>query len=230
MKKKVTLESLPKEEAHHALNLLGGAGLSAYLGLFNIGQPVEGETIVVSSASSGVGLAVGQIAKIKGLRVVGITSSEEKCKFCLSCGFDAVINSETTTNLEADLKQNTPKGIDIYFDNCGGETSDIVVSLLNNFGRVVLCGSISEYNLDGPAPKGKRLYPILLTRSIKMQGFIISNMYKQFPEARKQLIEWKNQGKLKSKEEIVEGVENAPMALCNLFNRSVNGKILIKAN
>jgi len=228
--KRLVLQEIPREEAHNAINLLGSPGLTAYIGLLDYGSPVEGETLLVSSASSAVGLFVGQIGKIKGLRVVGITSSEEKCNFCLSCGFDAVINSETTTDLAADIKANTPKGIDVYFDNVGGEISDTIIPLLNDFARVALCGSISEYNLEGPRPKGIRIYPTLLSKRIRMQGFIVSDSSKKYGESRKQLIEWKNQGKMKSKEDIVEGLENAPKTLIELFKRSAFGKKMIKAN
>jgi len=210
-----------------ALGVLGMPGLTAYFGLLDIGQPQEGETVVVSGAAGAVGMTVCQIAKIKGCRVVGIAGSEEKNRY-LENEFqvDATINYKS-----ADIKQATraacPNGVDVYFDNVGGEISDAVMQLINQRARIVICGQISLYNLER-LDTGPRVQPYLLVNSALMKGFIISNYAARFAEGGKQLAQWLAEGKLKYSETFVEGFENAPRAFLDLFAGKNLGKQLVK--
>jgi NADPH-dependent curcumin reductase CurA len=210
------------------LGAIGMTGLTAYFGLLDIGKPKSGETVVVSGAGGAVGSIVGQIAKLHGCRVVGIAGSDKKCNYLKSeLGFDEVLNYKTTTNLIADLKTACPKGVDIYFDNVGGEISDAVTRLINKFARIPLCGQIAYYNLDKP-PVGPRIEGKLLTKSALMQGFIVFDFASRFPEGIKQLATWFGQGKLKYQETIVEGFENIPQAFLDLFEGKNEGKMIVK--
>ncbi|TYR81576.1 NADP-dependent oxidoreductase [Priestia megaterium] len=210
-----------------ALGVLGMPGLTAYFGLLDIGQPKEGETVVVSGAAGAVGTIVGQIAKIKGARVVGIAGSADKITYLKDeLGFDAVINYKTDNVKEA-LKEACPNGVDVYFENVGGEISDAVTSLLNKFARIPLCGQISLYNLEKP-DIGPRIQSQLLINSALMKGFIVNDYADRFPEGVKQLGEWVQQGKIKYSENIVEGFENVPEAFLGLFSGANLGKQLVK--
>lgn len=211
-----------------ALYVTGMPGLTAYFGLLDIGKPQAGETVVVSGAAGAVGMVVGQIAKLKGCRVVGIAGSDEKINYLKEeLGFDEVINYKTTTNIREDLKAACPKGIDVYFDNVGGEISDAVLSLLNFHARVALCGQIAHYN-DTKIEKGPRILPYLLTRSVLLKGFIVSDYADRADEGIQQLGEWLKEGKIKYKETIYEGLENAPDAFLGLFRGDNLGKMLVK--
>ena len=191
-------------------------GLTAYFGLLDIGQPKEGETVVVSGAAGAVGMTVCQIAKIKGCRAVGIAGSDEKNQYLRDeLGVDAVVNYKTGDIRQA-LKDASPKGIDVYFDNVGGEVSDAVLPLLNHGARIIICGQISLYNLDKP-DVGPRPQPYLLVNSALMQGFIITDYAARFSEGVMQLAQWLAAGKLKYAETIVEGFENTPQAFIGLF-------------
>lgn len=213
-----------------ALHVTGMPGLTAYFGLLKIGKPQPGETVVVSGAAGAVGMVVGQIAKLKGCRVVGIAGSDKKIAYLQNeLGFDAVINYKSTNDLRADLRKACPNGIDIYFDNVGGEISDAALFMLNFHARVPLCGQISLYNAEKPE-MGPRFLPYLLTRSVLLQGFIVSNYADQFLEGREQLSKWLQEGKLKYKENIVEGLENAPDAFLGLFRGDNLGKQLVKVS
>jgi NADPH-dependent curcumin reductase CurA len=210
-----------------ALGVLGVPGLTAYFGLLDIGQPKEGETVVVSGAAGAVGITVCQIAKIKGCRVVGIAGSDDKNKYLSDeLGVDAVINYQTGKVAEA-LKAACPDRIDIYFDNVGGEISDVVMLLLNQAARIVLCGQISLYNLDKP-DVGPRPQPYLLVNSALMKGFIITGYGPRFAEGVTQLAQWLAAGKLKYAETIVEGFENTPQAFIGLFRGDNLGKQIVK--
>lgn len=202
-------------------------GLTAYFGLLDIGQPKEGETVVVSGAAGAVGLTVCQLAKIKGCRVVGIAGSDDKNKYLRDeLGVDAVINYKTE-NVALALKEACPERIDVYFDNVGGEISDTVLPLLNQGARIVLCGQISLYNLDKP-DVGPRPQPYLLVNSALMKGFIITNYAARFTEGVTQLAQWLMAGKLKYAETIVEGFENTPQAFIGLFTGDNLGKQIVK--
>lgn len=210
-----------------ALGVLGMPGLTAYFGLLDIGKPKEGETVVVSGAAGAVGTSVCQIAKIKGCRVVGIAGSDEKNQYLKDeLGVDAVINYKNQSMQQA-LKESCPQGIDVYFDNVGGEVSDAVLPLLNHGARYVICGQISMYNLDKP-DVGPRPQPYLLVNSALMQGFIITDYAARFAEGVTQLAQWLAAGKLKYAENIVAGFENTPQAFIGLFSGENLGKQIVK--
>jgi NADPH-dependent curcumin reductase CurA len=210
-----------------ALGVLGMTGLTAYFGLLEITQPRAGETVVVSGAAGAVGSVVGQIAKIKGCRVVGIAGSDEKTAYLRDeLGFDAAINYKTE-DIAAALKNACPGGVDIYFDNVGGEISDAVLQLINHGARISICGQIALYNLEKP-DTGPRVQSLLLIHSARMQGFIVSDFLARFEEGREQLTQWLEQGKLQYAENIVDGFENTPQAFLGLFEGENTGKQLVK--
>ncbi len=211
------------------LGILGMPGLTAYFGLIDIGKPIPGETVVISGAAGAVGIVVGQIAKLKGCKVVGIAGSDDKIKMLKEeFDFDEVINYKTTSNINEAIKNASPNGVDIYFDNVGGEISDAVIANINFHARIVLCGQISLYNAT-EKPMGPRLQPMLLTRSVLMQGFIVSNYQSRFGEGIQQLSQWVKEGKLKYKETIVDGFDKLPEALIGLFSGNNSGKMIVKA-
>jgi NADPH-dependent curcumin reductase CurA len=211
-----------------ALGVLGMPGLTAYFGLLDIGQPKAGETVVVSGAAGAVGMTVGQIAKIKGARVVGIAGSEEKIKYLKEeLDFDAAINYKTTENIKQALSEACPNGVDVYFDNVGGEISDAVLSLLNHGARIPLCGQIALYNLEKP-DMGPRIQSQLLINSALMKGFIVSDYAKQFKEGIVELSKWVQEGKIKYTENIVEGFDNTIDAFLGLFTGENLGKQIVK--
>ncbi|HEV2828417.1 MAG TPA: NADP-dependent oxidoreductase [Pyrinomonadaceae bacterium] len=210
-----------------SLGVLGIPGLTAYFGLLDIGQPKEGETVVVSGAAGAVGMTVCQIAKLKGCRTVGIAGSDEKNDYLKQeLGVDATINYKSGDVAQA-LKDACPNGVDVYFDNVGGEVSDAVFPLLKHGARIVICGQISLYNLDKP-DVGPRPQPYLLVNSALMKGFIIIDYAPRFPEGVMQLAQWLAAGKLKYAETIVEGFENTPQAFIGLFSGENLGKQIVK--
>ena len=215
--------------ASYYLGLLGMPGLTAYFGLMHIGKPVAGETVVVSGAAGAVGIVVGQIAKIQGCRVIGIAGSDEKTALLKSeFGFDETINYNTCTDLKKTIAELCPDGVDIYFDNVGGSISDAVISNINFHARIPLCGQISLYN-NTEQPVGPRLQPMLLTRSVLLQGFIITNFQSHFPEGIQHLAQWAMEGKLKFTETIVHGFDQLPTALIGLFKGDNTGKMIVQA-
>ncbi|MBO0593704.1 NADP-dependent oxidoreductase [Cellulophaga sp. E16_2] len=210
------------------LGILGMTGLTAFLGLHEIGKPKAGETIVVSGAAGAVGSVVGQIAKILGLHVIGIAGSDEKIEMLTSdFGFDAGINYNETKDMSAAIKAAAPNGVDIYFDNVGGPISDAVLFNINRFARMIICGAISVYN-STEVPMGVSVQPFLVKNSALMQGFIVSNYADKFPEAMKQLSIWLSEGKLKYTETVVEGFDNIPSAFLDLFDGKNKGKMIVK--
>jgi len=211
------------------LGILGMTGLTAYFGLIDIGKPKAGETLVVSGAAGAVGMVVGQIAKIYGCRVIGIAGNNKKIKMLKEdFGFDKVINYKTEKNIKGAIAQCCPKGVDIYYDNVGGEISDAVIANINFKARIVLCGQISLYN-STEIPVGPRLQPMLLTKSALMQGFIIGNYESRFPEGMQHLGQWLKEGKLKTIETIVHGFDELPTAFLGLFKGENTGKMIVKA-
>lgn len=211
-----------------ALHVLGMPGLTAYFGLLHIGQPIEGETVVISGASGAVGTIVGQIAKLKGCRVVGIAGSAEKCEFLTNeLGFDAAINYKTSANLFDALKDACPNGVDIYFDNVGGSVTDNVMKLINFQSRIIICGQISQYNLDKPE-MGPRVMDKLLKTSSLMKGFIVSDFAEHNKEGLVNLTKWVQDEKITYRENIVEGFENTIDAFLGLFRGENIGKQLVK--
>jgi NADPH-dependent curcumin reductase CurA len=211
------------------LGILGMTGLTAYFGLLDICKPNAGETVVVSGAAGAVGIVVGQIAKIKGCRVIGIAGSDEKVKSLKDeFGFDEAINYKTTPDLKAAIARLCPNAVDIYFDNVGGEISDAVIANINFHARIALCGQISLYN-STEIPVGPRLQPMLLTRSALMQGFIVGNYQTRFPEGIEQLTVWVKEGKLKFTETIIHGFDQLPTAFVELFKGVNTGKMVVEA-
>lgn len=210
------------------LGVLGMTGLTAYLGLTEIGKPKKGETLMVSGAAGAVGSVVGQIGKILGLRVIGIAGTDEKVtQLKDKYGFDGGINYNTTKDLSAAIGAAAPNGIDIYFDNVGGPISEAVLFHINKFSRTVNCGAISLYNAK-EIPKSISVQPFLVKNSALMQGFIVSNYEEKFPEAMKQLADYLADGKLTYSETIVEGFENIPQAFMGLFKGKNQGKMIVK--
>ena len=210
------------------LGILGMTGLTAYLGLTEIGKPKEGETLIVSGAAGAVGSIVGQIGKILGLRVVGIAGTNEKVEMSKSeFGFDEAINYKTTENMSQAIANACPDGVDIYFDNVGGDISDAVLFNINKFSRTVNCGAIATYN-NTEIPKSISVHSFLVKKSSSMQGFIISDLADQHLQGIKQLAEWLQQGKLHYTETIREGFENIPLAFLDLFEGKNKGKMVVK--
>ncbi|MBC7509127.1 MAG: NADP-dependent oxidoreductase [Ferruginibacter sp.] len=224
--KKIDTTKVP---ASYYLGILGMPGLTAYFGLMDITKPRAGETVVISGAAGAVGVVVGQIAKIQGCRVIGIAGSEDKIKFLKeNFGFDEAINYKTIIDIKQEIARLCPNGVDVYFDNVGGAISDAVISNLNFHARIALCGQISLYN-STEVPFGPRLQPMLLTRSVLMQGFIVSNYQSRFPEGIQQLAQWITAGKLKFAETILHGFDQLPVALIGLFSGENKGKMLVEA-
>lgn len=210
------------------LGVLGMTGLTAYLGLTEIGRPKAGETIVVSGAAGAVGSIVGQIGKLLGCRVVGIAGSDEKVEILKSTfGFDEAINYNGDKKISEAIAAACPNGVDVYFDNVGGEVSDGVLANINQFARVIICGSISVYN-ETKMPMGPRVEPLLVKNSALMQGFIVSNYAQKFPAAISQLSTWLMEGKLTFTETVMEGFDSIPQAFINLFQGKNTGKMIVK--
>ncbi|QKY70768.1 NADP-dependent oxidoreductase [Lentibacillus sp. CBA3610] len=210
------------------LHILGMTGLTAYFGLLDIGNPKKGETVVISGAAGSVGSTVGQIAKIKGAHVVGIAGSDEKINFLKDeLNFDEGINYRKTDDIKADLNRACPDGVDVYFDNVGGEISDAVMTQLKKYARIPVCGAISSYNKE-EQDTGPRVQQTLIKKSALMQGFIVGNYSDRFKEGAKQLGQWLQEGKLTYRETIKEGFENIPNAFLDLFRGKNIGKLLIK--
>ena len=210
------------------LGIIGMTGLTALLGLKEIGKPKNGETLLVSGAAGAVGSVVGQIGKILGLRVVGIAGTDEKVDMLKSeFGFDEGINYNTTENMIQAIQDTCPDGVDIYFDNVGGEISDAVLFNINKFARIIICGAISVYN-NTETPKSLSVQPFLVKKSALMQGFIVADFADKHPEGVQQLATWLREGKLKYKETIVEGFDNIPQAFLDLFEGKNKGKMVVK--
>ena len=220
------LPAIPGVPVTAWIGLLGHIGLTAYFGLLDVGQAKAGETVVVSAAAGAVGSLVGQLAKLHGCRAVGIAGSDAKCAWLKELGYDAAINYRTE-NVAAALKTHCPKGIDVYFDNVGGEILEAALSLLNLRGRVAVCGMISQYNDQRPAP-GPRNLAVLIIKRARMEGFLVADFYHRAGEAVPKLIGWHQQGKLQYRLDVVEGLQNAPGALRRLFDGSNTGKLVVK--
>ncbi len=211
-----------------ALGILGMPGLTAYFGLLDIAQPKAGETVLVSGAAGAVGSVAGQIAKIVGCRTVGIAGSDEKVKLLTSeFGYDAAFNYKTTTDYPAKLKELCPNGIDVYFDNVGGEITDAAFMLLNTKARVSLCGQISQYNSEKPET-GPRLLWHLIVKQARAEGFLVFQFAGRYREGIERMEQWLREGKLKYRETVVEGIEDAPRAFISLFKGENIGKELVK--
>src|SRR5436190_9506572 len=211
-----------------ANGVLGMPGMTAYFGLFDVGQPKAGETVVVSAASGAVGQVVGQLAKISGCRAVGIAGGTKKCAFVKdTLGFDACIDYKATQDLTAAVKAACPNGVDVYFDNVGGRVSDAVLVNLNFWARVALCGSISQYNAATPE-MGPRLLGTFVGRRVSMRGFIVWDFNGKYGPALRQMGEWVRSGRIKFKEDIVEGLDKAPRAFIGMLRGENFGKMQVK--
>ena len=209
------------------LGALGMTGLTAYFGLLDIGQPKEGETVVVSAAAGAVGAVVGQIAKIKGCRVIGIAGGAAKCSYIVDeLGFDAAVDYKNEDVRKA-LARHCPKGIDIYFDNVGGEILETALSLLARRARVIICGAISQYN-STTGMVGPRNYMSLLVNHALMEGFVVFDYAERYAEGMKALTGWTIEGKLKAREDVVDGLDTFPDTLLKLFRGENFGKLVIK--
>jgi len=211
-----------------ALGALGMPGNTAYFGFLEICQPKSGETLVVSAAGGAVGSLVGQIGKLKGLNVIGITGSNEKCDWLVKeLGFDYAINYKTA-DIAKELEIAAPNGVDCYFDNVGGELSRIVIDKMNDYGRVSICGCISMYGTEA-GPKLPVLEPIILFKQLKIEGFVVSRRWKsRWMEGIMQMLEWIKDRKIKYRETVTEGFENMPQAFTGMIDGASTGKAIIK--
>ena len=209
------------------LGVLGMPGMTGYFGLLDVGLPKAGETVVVSGAAGAVGQVVGQVAKLKGCHVVGIAGGQDKCDYVVKeLGFDACVDYKSG-DLRQALKAAAPKGIDVYFDNVGGEILDIVLTQIRMKARIVICGAISQYNNTTPV-RGPANYMSLLVNRARMEGIVVFDWAPRYGEAAKEMGGWLAAGKLKSREDIVEGIETFPETLNKLFTGENFGKLLIK--
>ncbi len=225
-------KELQKRQRHdpltNLLSVLGVTGKTAYFGLLKIGDPQPGETVVVSAAAGAVGNVVGQIAKIKGAHVVGIAGGAEKCAWLTSdLGFDAAIDYRQENLFQA-LKEKCPNGIDVYFDNVGGDILGAVLFRMNMHGRIACCGAVSQYDTGNPAPGPRGVPGLLVTKRLKMQGFIVSDFYSEIEKAEADLAKWVASGELKVVEDVLDGLEKAPEGLVGLLAGKNLGKRMIK--
>jgi NADPH-dependent curcumin reductase CurA len=223
------LEKLPDlQPITHLLSVYGVAGLTAYFGLLECGQPKSGETVVVSAAAGAVGSIVGQIARIKGCRVVGVAGGAGKCRWLVDeLGFDAALDYKAG-GLRQQMKEAVPEGIDVYFDNTGGDIFETCLFAMKNFGRIACCGAVSQY--DGAAPThGPRGIPgLIVTKRLTLRGFVVMDFDDRREAALKDLQAWVASGRLKVQEDIIDGIENTPAALIGLLNGENRGKRMIK--
>jgi NADPH-dependent curcumin reductase CurA len=209
------------------LGTLGVPGMTAFFGLLDVGQPKEGETVVVSGAAGAVGSVVGQVAKIKGCRVVGIAGGREKCQYVVKeLGFDAAIDYKSE-DVKESLRKHCPKGVDVYFDNVGGDILDAVLTQLARGARIVICGAISQYN-NTEGINGPRNYLSLLVNRASMKGMVVFDYADRYAQAGREMAGWMAAGKLKSREHIVEGIETFPDTLLKLFKGENLGKLVLK--
>ena len=211
-----------------ALSVLGMPGLTAYFGLLDICRPQPGETVVISAAAGAVGSLVGQIARIKRCRAIGIAGSDDKIRFITrDLGFDGGFNYKTVEDYRAKLKELCPTGIDVYFDNVGGPITDTVVRLLNTRARIAICGQISQYNSE-QAEMGPRWLDQLVVKQAKMEGFLVFQYADRYDEGLRQLTTWLREGRIKYREDVVEGLQNAPRAFIRMLEGENIGKQLVK--
>ncbi|MEM8769653.1 MAG: NADP-dependent oxidoreductase [Pseudomonadota bacterium] len=212
-----------------ALGIFGGTGMTAYFGLLDIGEPKAGDVVVISGAAGATGSVAGQIAKIKGCEVIGMAGSAEKCQWLTdSLGFDAAINYKTEDVGEA-LDRLCPKGINLYFDNVGGEILDLCLARIADNARVVICGGISRYNATGPIP-GPKNYFNLVFRRARMEGFIVLDYARRFPEAVAEMQQWIDAGQLQQNATVIDGFDELPQTLIRLFEGYNTGKLMVKTD
>lgn len=221
----INIQTVPPS---YYLGILGMPGFTAYFGMLEICKPEKGETVVVSGAAGAVGIVAGQLAKMEGARVIGIAGSDEKCILLKEqFGYDEVLNYKTSKSVRKEIAALCPEGVDVYFDNVGGEITESVVASLDFHARIALCGQISQYN-NTRMPVGVSILPMLLSRSVLLQGFIVSNYTDRFGEALTHLSQWLDDGKLKYTETIINGFDKLPYAFLGLFSGMNKGKMLVK--
>ena len=221
---------IPDLPPSSALGVLGMPGLTGYFGFLDLCQPNEGETVVVSGAAGAVGSLVGQIAKLKGCKVVGIAGTDEKVKWLTDeLGFDAAFNYKNVDNYYEKIGELCPEGVDCYFDNVGGPITDAVMGNLNTHARISVCGQISQYNAE-KAEKSTRWLFRLVEKQARIEGFLVFQFAPKFKEGVEQLAEWVRSGKIVYRENIVDGIENAPAAFIGLFHGNNIGKQLVKVS
>ena len=213
------------EDPELALGVLGNTGLTAYFGMLQVGLPKAGDVVVVSGAAGATGSVAGQIAKIKGCTVFGMAGSEEKCAWLTELGFDGVINYKTA-DVAAALDALCPSGMNIFFDNVGGEILDLCLDRLQLHSRVVLCGGISRYNATGELSGPKNYFNLIFRRS-RMEGFLLHDYADQFPQAVREMRGWVDEGRLQSRATVIEGFEELPRALIRLFEGKNIGKMMV---
>lgn len=219
----------PDTDPTVALGVLGGTGMTAYFGLLDLGKPEPGDVVVISGAAGATGSVAGQIAKIKGCNVIGLAGSDEKCRWLTDdLGFDGAINYKTQ-DIGAALDTLCPDGIDVYFDNVGGEILDLCLARIATNARVVICGGISRYNATGALP-GPVNYFNLVFRRARMEGFIVLDYVRQFPAAAKEMQSWIDEGKLKQQATVIDGFKELPRALISLFEGYNTGKLMVKTS
>lgn len=216
-----------RHKPEHLLSVLGVTGLTAYFGMLDVGRPRPGETVLVSTAAGAVGSIAGQIAKLSGCRVVGTTRGD-KCRWIVDeLGFDAAVDY-TQGDFERALKAACPNGIDVYFDNTGGEILAAALRRMNVYGRVACCGAVSQYNTASPAPGPFGVPGFLVTKRIRMEGFVVMDFYGRRAQAEAALTRWLEEGRLKAPVDIVEGFENMPSALADMFAGKNRGKLMVR--
>lgn len=217
-----------KHKPEHILGVLGITGLTAYFGMLDVGRPRPGETVLVSGAAGAVGSIAGQIAKIAGCRVIGTTGGADKSKWIVDeLGFDAAIDYKAD-NLDKALKAVCPNGLDVYFDNTGGDVLAAALRRMNTFGRVSCCGAISQYNTSTPQPGPFGVPGFLVTKRIRMEGFVVMDFYNRRAEAQAALTRWLDEGKLEAPVDIVDGFEKMPSALAGMFAGQNRGKLMVR--
>ncbi|MEN2751028.1 NADP-dependent oxidoreductase [Psychrobacter sp. FBL11] len=211
-----------------AVSMLGVPGLAAYFGMLKIGQIKATDTVVVSGAAGSVGSIAAQIARIKGCKVVGIAGSPEKINYLENeLGLDKGINYKQTNNMQVAITEACPNGVDVFFDNVGGELFDAILANINEYGRIAICGQIAEYNEDRP-PQGPRPMHTLIKKSARMEGYVVFNFSDEFDDAKKQIAEWYNSGQIKYRENLIKGFDNIPSAFIGLFTGENIGKQMVK--
>ncbi|XP_077106324.1 prostaglandin reductase 1-like isoform X1 [Ranitomeya variabilis] len=218
-------EALPKSLA---VGAVGMPGLTAYFGLLEICKPKKGDVVLVNCAAGAVGSIVGQIAKLKGCKVVGSAGSDDKIQYLKEIGFDEAFNYKTVSSLDEALKKASPEGYDCFFDNVGGKFADAALPQMKEFGRIAVCGAISMYN-DATPPKGPYIQPTLLFKQLRMEGFIVLRWANRYQEGQKELLQWVLEGKVKYHEHITNGFENMPAGFIGMLKGENTGKAIIKA-
>ena len=221
---------LTKAPLEHLIGALSVTGLTAYFGLLEVGRPKPGDTVLVSAAAGAVGTMVGQIAKIMGCRVIGTAGGQDKCDWLVKeLGFDAAVDYKAG-NVFRPLRAAAPNGIDVYFDNTGGPVLDAAIALMNLKGRIACCGNVSQYDVEKPAPGPMTVPGLIVTKRLRMEGFIVMDFYDQRAEAERRLAQWIADGRIKAEVDILDGLERAPEALIGMLDGNNRGKRAVRVS